>query len=140
MRHKETRLMTTRLFFSLLLISILMSACAGGQTKGPYSFEEATKAQLPLPLLYIDLKKESLYAQLNKTFYYFDLGDELRLEIYFTGLSPMASTTRVSRVTICTTCTPIGPTDEATGKQVSISWAAEAVGYTCKILPEATRA
>lgn len=131
--------MMARLFFCLLATTLLIGACDGSKSRGPYVLQEVIDARLPLPLYYLDPDGKGAYSQLNETIYYFDLGDDLKLDIYFTILNSAESATRVSRITICAVCGLIGPTDEVIGKDVPISWAAEGIGSTCKVLSYATR-
>ena len=121
-----------------LILAILLASCTDNATRGPYSLSEALDAGLPLPLYYPDPQADAQYSRLGATYYYFDLGDELRLDAYFTVEGSNDQLIRVARMSICTVCTLIGPPSEATGKQVLIQWAADSKGYTCGVLSDAT--
>lgn len=119
---------------------ILLVACTNSVIKqGPYSLDEAMDAEVPLPLYYPDPQEGILYSQLGVTYYYFDWGDDLSLDVYFTIEGYNDQAVRVARMSLCTTCNLIGPLQEATGRQVRIDWATEGRGYTCGILSDATR-
>jgi hypothetical protein len=120
-------------------VIMLLVACTNNVKQGPYSLDEAVDAELPLPLYYPDPQADAQYAHLGVTYYYFDWGDDLRLDAYFTVMGQDEQVVRVARMAICITCGLIGPPNEATGRQVLIDWADEGKGYTCRILSDATR-
>jgi hypothetical protein len=95
------------------------------------SLDEALAAELPLPIYSLDHTRLGFEAPIMAHYFYFDLGDEYRLETYF-YVGDADNESGPVAVLVNTTL-PDLMDNELIEQTAAIQWAEEGSGHTCEV-------
>ena len=95
------------------------------------SLDEALAADLPLPVYTLDPARQDIQAPLTARYFYYNLGDEHRLETYFYAGAAEGDSGPVAA--LVNTTLPDLEDKELIAPTTAIQWAAAGSGHTCEV-------